>query len=417
MRQVYPATLFKYAVIKSAMTTENTDSFEDLFKAEATKKIKRLKPGQKISATIVGQTEETTFLDVGGKSEGILNSSEIKNEDGSFTHAVGEQISVYYLRAKKSEQLFTTTLGGGAAAEHLEDAFQNAIPVEGYVKSEIKGGFEVTLSGNVRAFCPYSQMGLRKVDDPAATYVDTHMTFKITKFDENGRNIVISARAIQEEQRAEQREHLIATLNEGDTVEGEITSIRNFGAFVDLGGVDGLIPISEIGWSRVANVEDHFSIGQKVQAIIKQLDWEKDRISLSYKETQADPWAEVEKQLPVGSTHTGTVARLSQFGAFVTLAPGIDGLVHISKLGGGRRINHPREVLEEGQNIDVAIESIDPVEKRISLTPADYVAPEATEEKERQEYRSFIKKQKKNEPAMGSLGALLQAKMKEKGKK
>jgi len=399
------------------MTTENTDSFEDLFKAEETKKIKRLNPGQKITATIVGQTEETTFLDVGGKSEGILNSSELKNEDGSFAHAVGDKISVYFLRSKKSEQLFTTTLGGGAAAEHLEDAFLNHIPVEGYVKAEIKGGFEVTLSGNVRAFCPYSQMGLRKVDDPAATYVDTHMTFKITKFDENGRNIVISARAIQEEQRAEQREQLIATLNEGDTVDGVISSIRDFGAFVDLGGVDGLIPISEIGWSRVDNVADHFTVGQKVQAIIKQLDWEKDRISLSYKETQADPWTEVEKQLPVGSTQTGTVARLSQFGAFVTLAPGIDGLVHISKLGGGRRINHPREVLEEGQNIDVTVDSIDPIEKRISLNPADYVAPEAAEEKERQEYRSFVKKQKKTEPAMGSLGALLQAKMKEKGKK
>ena len=399
------------------MTTENTDSFEDLFKAEETKEIKRLSPGQKVTATIVGITEETTFLDVGGKSEGILNSSEIKGDDGHFTHAVGDKISVYFLRSKKSEQLFTTTLGAGAAAEHLEDAFRNNIPVEGHVKAEIKGGFEITLGGNVRAFCPYSQMGLHRVDDAAATYVDTHMTFKISRFDENGRNIVVSARAILEEQREEQKEQLKASLNEGDVIEGVVSSIRDFGAFVDIGGVDGLIPISEIGWSRVENVGDHFTVGQKVQAIIKKLDWDKERISLSYKETQADPWNEVEKLFPAGSTHTGTVARLAQFGAFVTLAPGIDGLVHISKLGGGRRINHPREVMEEGQNIDVKIESIDTVEKRISLQPADYIAPEAVEEQERDEYKSFVKKQQKSDSAMGSLGALLQAKMKEKKKK
>jgi small subunit ribosomal protein S1 len=165
-------------------------------------------------------------------------------------------------------------------------------------------------------------------------------------------------------------------------------------------------------------VEEYFTVGQKVQAVIKKLDWEKDRISLSYKETQADPWDEVVTLFPEGTTHMGTVARLALFGAFVTLAPGIDGLVHISKLGSGRRINHPREVLEEGQNIDVNIESIDLAEKRISLVPADYVSAEAEQDKERTEYKSFISKDKKKKSSkeMGSLGALLKAKMAEKGK-
>jgi small subunit ribosomal protein S1 len=168
----------------------------------------------------------------------------------------------------------------------------------------------------------------------------------------------------------------------------------------------------------VEKVEEYFTVGQKVQAVIKKLDWDKDRISLSYKETQADPWNEAINTFPVGSTHMGTVARLAQFGAFVTLAPGIDGLVHISKLGGGRRINHPREVLEEGQNIDVTIDAIDLAEKRISLIPADYVSPEAEQDKERTEYKSFITKEKKKKPEteMGSLGALLKAKMAEKDK-
>jgi small subunit ribosomal protein S1 len=400
------------------MTETDNESFEELFKAEKTRKIRHLTPGEKIKATIVGISDETTFLDVGGKSEGVLQSSEIKDSEGNFTHQMGDKIEVYFLQAKASEQLFTTSIGSGSSNAHLEEAFRSGIPVEGFVKAEIKGGFEITLGGNVRGFCPFSQMGLRRVEDASKEYLETHMKFQITRFEENGRNIVLSARAIQEAERAELRDKLQETLEEGQTIEGVVSSIREFGAFVDIGGIDGLIPISEIGWSRVENVEDHFTVGQKVQAIVKKLDWEKDRISLSYKETQADPWNEAVTLFPEGTTHMGTVARLAQFGAFVTLAPGIDGLVHISKLGSGRRINHPREVLEEGQSIDVNIDSIDLDEKRISLVPADYVSAEAEQDKERTEYKTFIKKDKKKKSSneMGSLGALLKAKMAEKNK-
>jgi small subunit ribosomal protein S1 len=400
------------------MTETDNESFAELFKAEKTKQIKHLTPGQKIKATIVGINDETAFLDVGGKSEGVINSSELRDKEGNFSYQLGDELDVYFLQAKSSEQLFTTSIGSGSSNAHLEEAFRSTIPVEGFVKAEIKGGFEVTLGGNVRAFCPFSQMGLRRVEDAAKEYLETHMKFIITRFEEGGRNIVLSARAIQEAERAELREKLQETLEEGQTIEGVVSSIRDFGAFVDIGGVDGLIPISEIGWSRVEKVDDYFTVGQKVQAVIKKLDWDKDRISLSYKETQADPWNEVTAAFQIGSTHMGTVARLAQFGAFVTLAAGIDGLIHISKLGSGRRINHPREVLEEGQNIDVTIEAIDLAEKRISLVPADYVSAEAEQDKERSEYKSFITKEKKQQPKseMGSLGALLKAKMSEKKK-
>lgn len=400
------------------MTETDNESFEELFKAEKTRKIKHLTPGQKIKATIVGINDETAFLDVGGKSEGVINSSELRDKEGNFSYQIGDELDVYFLQAKSAEQLFTTSIGSGSSNAHLEEAFRSGIPVEGFVKAEIKGGFEVTLGGNVRGFCPFSQMGLRRVEDAAKEYLETHMKFMITRFEENGRNIVLSARAIQEAERAELREKLQETLEEGQTIEGVVSSIRDFGAFVDIGGVDGLIPISEIGWSRVEKVEDYFTVGQKVQAVIKKLDWDKDRISLSFKETQADPWNEVTATFQVGSTHMGAVARLAQFGAFVTLAPGVDGLIHISKLGSGRRINHPREVLEEGQNIDVTIEAIDLAEKRISLVPADYVSAEAEQDKERSEYKSFITKEKKQQPKdeMGSLGALLKAKMSEKKK-
>lgn len=397
---------------------DNNQSFEDLFNQDTTKKLRSFKPGQKVTATIIEISGESIFLDVGGKSEGIVESAEFKNEDGEITVVAGDRIDVYFLKSGGSGLIFAAKLGGGSGTEQLEEAWRSGIPVEGFVKAETKGGFEVTLGGNIRAFCPFSQMGLRRVEDAAATYIDTRMIFRITRFESNGRNIVVSARAIQEEEREAKREELKATLNEGDLVEGEITSIRDFGAFVDIGGIDGLIPISEVGWTRVENLSEFFTIGQQVKAIVKKLDWEKDRISLSFKETQADPWDEAVTSFPEGSTQQGTVSRLAQFGAFVTLGPGVDGLVHISKLGGGRRINHPREVLEEGQQLEVIVESIDTEERRISLAPTDYVSEESQENVEKAEYTNYVKKSKKSkeDEDMGSFGALLQAKMKQKKK-
>lgn len=393
-----------------------SDSFEELFKSEEKKSLRKLTPGEKITAIVAGISGENVFLDVGGKSEGILLAAEVTDAEGTVNVAPGDTIEVYFLQAKKSEQIFTTKIGSGSSVAHLEEAWRNQIPVEGYVKAEIKGGFEISLSGNTRAFCPYSQMGLRRVDDAAATYLDTHMTFLISRFEENGRNLVVSARAIQEEEREQQKEKLKETLEEGQTLTASITSIRDFGAFADIGGVDGLIPVSEIGWSRVENINDHFTVGQTVNVVVKSIDWEKDRISLSYKETLADPWDTFVKNTPVGTMVMGTVSRLQQFGAFVTLVEGVDGLVHISKLGDGRRLNHPREVLEVGQDIEVIVESLDEDERRISLTPSDYKAPEDKEEAERQEYKKFVSGKKKQEPSMGSLGELLRAKMEEKKK-
>ncbi len=392
-------------------------SFEDLFQAEETKKVRKLQPGQKLTAAVVGVTEETIFLDVGGKSEGILNSSEFTDDEGAITVSVGDQVDVYFLQAKSGEQRFTTKIGSGSDIAHLEEAWRSGIPVAGTVKAEIKGGFEITLGGSTRAFCPYSQMSLRRVEDPAKEYIDQNKTFLISRLEESGRNIVVSARAVEEAERAEKREKLVETLLEGQTIEGEITSIRDFGAFVDIGGVDGLIPISEIGWSRVEKVDEHFTLGQKVQVVVKKIDWESDRISLSYKETLKDPWDEAVQNFTEGSTFTGKVARLAPFGAFVTLAEGVDGLIHISKLGGGRRINHPREAVEVDQEVEVKVESVDRDERRISLAPADYVSTESTEKKERAEYQEYAKaNKKKQDNSMGSLGQLLQAKFNEKKK-
>lgn len=397
----------------------DSDSFAALFSQSEEKTLRKLSPGQKIKATVVGIDKETVFLDVGTKSEGIVEASEFIDENGELSISPGDQVEVYCLKSGAGGQIFTAKLGSGASSAHLEEAYHNSVPVQGFVKAEIKGGFEITLSGNVRGFCPFSQMGLRRVENAAETYLETHMSFLITKFEAAGRNIVLSARLLQEEERQLKKEELQEVLEEGQSIEGTISAIRPFGLFVDIGGIDGLVPISEVGWSRVENLEDTYSVGQQVQAVVKGLDWENDRISLSIKETLEDPWEAAVKDLSEGKVYVGNVARLAQFGAFVTLAPGVDGLVHISKLGGGRRINHPKEVLEAGQNLEVIIEAIDPANKRISLVPSDYVSLEDEEEKERREYKDYRSnrtgsKKEAAKDSMGSFGALLKSKLEEK---
>ena len=396
------------------MNQESTEpSFADLFQENSSKSPRRLEPGQKITATIAGIAGNSVFLDVGGKNEGILDSSELLDAEGKVSAAIGDKVEVYFLRSSGGEQLFTIKLGGGKNTTHLEEAWRNGIPVEGTVKEEIKGGFDITLGGSVRAFCPYSQMGMHRVADAGAEYTGRRMTFLVTRFEENGRNIVVSARALIEQERELQKEALQESLVEGATVQGTISSIRDFGAFVDIGGVDGLIPISEIGWSRVEDIKEHLTLGQEVTAVIKKLDWKANRITLSLKETLPNPWDAARERFTEGSVHTGTVARLTTFGAFVTLEPGVDGLIHISKLGGGRRINHPREVLEVGQEVEVKVEGVENDTRKISLAPSDYVSSESTETAEKDEYKKFVATAtpKKQEESMGSLGALLQAKL------
>lgn len=383
------------------------ERFEDLFEE---KKItaRKLKPGDRLNALVVGISGENVFLDIGGKSEGVLNAAELRDEEGNITVETGDSIDVFYLSTRGGNMQFTTRLGAGQTSlQELEDAFMSGIPVEGRVTGEVKGGFSVIVAGQ-RGFCPYSQMDVRRIEDPE-DYLEKTMQFKIIEFSSHGKNIILSARALIEEEREQQKEKLQETLQEGDRVNGTVTSIRDFGAFVDIGGIDGLIPISELAWGQVDRVDDVLAKGQQVEVIVRKLDWENERISLSLKETLENPWDNAQMKYPAGSIHIGRVSRLTQFGAFVTLEPGIDGLLHISKLGAGRKINHPREVLEAGQEISVRIEKLDEDKQRISLAPEDFSSEDSAEPPPRPE------EIRKNQPkSLGTLGDLLKQKIDEK---
>ena len=392
---------------------EDDGEFAEMFEQSNKKTGRWLEPGQKLNGKVLKIGSEWIFMDTGQKGEGVIERKEFLDIDGNLTVAEGDVIAAYFLSSSHGEMRFTTRLGGGASGStQLEQAWQARVPVEGVVEKEIKGGYEIKLGGTARAFCPYSQIALRRVENPEAL-IGTRLTFQISEYAENGRNIVVSRRALLEEEQRRLKDEAQAAISEGMTVNGTVTSVQDYGAFVDIGGLEGLIPVSEIAWSRVKDVRDVLSVGQQLKVVIKSIDKEKERISLSIKDTLADPWETVPDRFPEGSFHSGTVARLDTFGAFVTLSDGVDGLLHISKLGSGKRINHPREVVKEGEQIEVKIESIDRGNRRISLALAGPARAAAEEEATMTEFR----RQSDDAPrGMGTLGDMLRART-QKGKK
>ncbi|GAW67472.1 30S ribosomal protein S1 [Geoanaerobacter pelophilus] len=394
---------------RDEMETEE-ESFADLFE-RSQKDAGRLEPGSKVEATVLKITKDWVFLDTGRKGEGVLDIKELTDAEGNVSVKVGDKVSAWFISSRNNEMRFTTKIGAAsgqsAGNAQLEEAYAAGIPVEGTVEKEVKGGFEVKVAGS-RAFCPFSQIALRRVED-TASFIGKQISFKIVEYAENGRNIVVSHRALLEEELQQQKDALKETLKVGDRVKGTVTSLRDFGAFVSIGAVEGLLPVSEVAWARVNHVSDVLSVGQEVEVVVKGIDWEKNRISFSLKDTLADPWEEAASAFPEGSYQNGKVARLTPFGAFVTLGSGVDGLIHISKLGAGKRIQHPREVLAEGQEVEVKVEGVDREQRRISLSLASVSRAEQEQAETMDAYKKTVSEAPKG---MGTLGDLLKAKLK-----
>ncbi|MDC7222462.1 MAG: 30S ribosomal protein S1 [Spirochaetales bacterium] len=351
--------------MKDNQTNNNEESFAELFE-KSTIKNDYLEPGQAVDTEIVAIAGDTIFLQLNGKSEGVLAAEEMTDKEGNLTVAEGDRVQVFFLKADNGEMRFTTRISSSEAGQAvLQSAYEKGVPVEGAVEKEVKGGFEVKL-GQSRAFCPYSQMGTRRVED-ASEWIGRHLTFKITELGERGRNIIVSHRAVLEAEREKQKEALTKTLEVGMKVKGTVRSLRDFGAFIDLSGIQALLPISEISHERVNDIESVLTVGQEIEAEVLKLDWKNDRISLSMKALAGDPWEDAAAKYREGSIHKGKVARIADFGAFVTLEPGLDGLVHVSELATEKRNVRPRDVLEMGEEIRVRILSIDRGSKRISL--------------------------------------------------
>ena len=323
--------------------------------------------GEAVKTTVVAISGDTVFLDLGLKSEGFLDKAEVTNEDGTLSVKEGDAITVYFVGSSHDELHFTTKLAGPKANKDiLLNAFKNGIPVEGHVTQEIKGGYEVMV-GTTRAFCPYSQMGFHQKKE-SSEYVGQHLTFRISEYKNDGRNIVLSNRIIMEEEHDAGIEKLAKKLTVGTNVTATVISLESYGAFVNVDGFQALIPLSEISHARVKAASDVLQVGQEVTAQVIKADWAHEKVSLSIKALEKDPWQEAAEQFTPGTKTEGSVARVAEFGLFVTIAPGIDGLVHVSKLDVERNTNL-RKVYQIGQKMPVIVDSVDTEQKRISLSP------------------------------------------------
>lgn len=353
--------------------------FASLFESTLTK-MERLQPGQMVETQIVSISKDSIFLQLSGKSEGVLERAELADQDGKLSVKEGDTVKVYFLDSRNGEMNFTTRLSGEKAGPAmLESAYRNGIPVEGVVEKEIKGGYEVKI-GEIRAFCPFSQMGQRRTEN-AEVYVGKHLAFKIQEFKSNGRNILVSNRAIHEEARKEKIEALKKTLSEGMLVKGSILSLQEFGAFVDIEGIQALLPISEISRARVEDINAVLAVGQEIEATVIKIDWKNERISLSMKNLEADPWDRALEKYPKGSKHTGKVVRVTDFGAFVSLESGLDGLIHVSAMRSEGKYGNSKVTVKLGQPLTVQILDVDPAARRISLKEASSLEEDETAKK------------------------------------
>jgi small subunit ribosomal protein S1 len=333
-------------------TLGKTDSFE----------------GTVVKGTVISVDNDAAVIDVGLKSEGRVALKEFAQQGQPPQIAVGDVVEVYVDRVedKNGEAVLSREKAKREEAwSALERAFNEQQRVTGVIFGKVKGGFTVDLSGAV-AFLPGSQVDIRPVRD-ISPLMGTPQPFQILKMDRSRGNIVVSRRAVLEESRAEARSELVANLKEGQVLEGVVKNITDYGAFVDLGGVDGLLHVTDIAWRRINHPSEALQIGQTVKVQVIRFNPETQRISLGMKQLQADPWEGVELKYPVGAKYPGRVTNITDYGAFVELEPGIEGLVHVSEMSWTKKNVHPGKIVSTSQEVEVMVLDVDPNKRRISL--------------------------------------------------
>lgn len=363
--------------------------------------------GEKVTGTVVSIGEEVAFLDLGAKAEATVPRAELEDDDGALTVAVGDRVeaTVTAVDAGGNFTLRVRPGRGEASRAELRLAWRQKMPVEGRVTAVVKGGVEVTVAG-MRAFCPISQLADRYVEDPAE-FVGERLEFLIERFEEAGRrtNVVLSRRALLKREAERRADAVREKLEAGAVLHGTVSSITSYGAFVDLGGLEGLLHVSEMSHERVDDPREVVSEGQKIEVEVLRVEpaekpGQTERISLSIRALQRDPWLDVERRFEAGAVAAGRVTRLEPYGAFVELAPGVEGLVHVSRLGSEERVRHARDVLQLGQDVRVKVLDVDLERRRISLArEADEPAPEAA-----REVQDYLEKGSGSE-GFGSLGS------------
>jgi small subunit ribosomal protein S1 len=344
--------------------TEPDEDFASMF--EASLQAKHHDRGQTIEGTIVAIGREVAFVNVGGKGEAVIEIAELKSAEGVLEVAVGDRIQAMVVSTEGGLTLSRWLARGTASDRQLEDAFHTGLPVEGKVEQVVKGGYEVRI-GHQRAFCPISQIDTVRTTDPAQ-HVGRVCTFRVIEYREGGRNLIVSRRALLEEEQRASAIEIRRSIVAGAVLTGRVASVREFGAFVDLGaGVQGLLHVSEMGWSRVSDPSQVVTPGEAITVKVLRVDDETQKIALGLKQLTADPWSTVHATYEVGQVHTGRVRRLTEFGAFVELEPGVEGLAHASTFAPTGRSDGWSRSIAVGMTAAFEILSIDPERKRMGV--------------------------------------------------
>jgi small subunit ribosomal protein S1 len=327
-----------------------------------------MQEGSVIKGKIVGIENDLAIIDVGLKTEGRIALKEFATPGRAATVQIGDTVEVYLERIENSAGEAVLSREKAKREEswvRLEVAFEKQERVDGQIFGRVKGGFTVDLDGAV-AFLPGSQVDIRPVRD-VTPLMNIPQPFQILKMDKRRGNIVVSRRAVLEETRAEQRQELVENLKEGQVLEGMVKNITDYGAFVDLGGVDGLLHVTDIAWRRVNHPTEVLSIGQTVKVQVIKVNQDTQRISLGMKQLEADPWENVGVKYPVGAKFMGRVTNITDYGAFVELEPGVEGLVHVSEMSWTKKNVHPGKIVSTSQEVEVMVIEVDPIKRRISL--------------------------------------------------
>ena len=327
-----------------------------------------LQEGSVVKGTVVGIEKDVAVIDVGLKTEGRVALREFAGPGRTAEIKIGDTVEVYLERIENA--LGEAVLSRDKARREeswgkLEKAFQNNEKVTGVIFNQVKGGFTVDLDGAV-AFLPRSQVDIRPIRD-VSPLMNNPQPFQILKMDRRRGNIVVSRRTVLEETRAEQRQELVQNLEEGQVIDGVVKNITDYGAFVDLGGIDGLLHVTDIAWRRVNHPSEVLNIGQQVKVKIIKINHETHRISLGMKQLLDDPWQGIEAKYPVGARFKGRVTNITDYGAFVELEPGIEGLIHVSEMSWTKKNVHPGKIVSTSQEVEVQVLEVDPVKRRISL--------------------------------------------------
>ncbi len=354
---------------------EQNEDFATLLESYMDDVSTEVRVGEKIPGKIIAIGEDSVFLNTGTKSDGVVEKAELLDENGEFPYKVGDLLELYVIDTRDGEIRLSKVVSGSRSPELLYDAYQNKIPVEGKVTETCKGGFRVKVLGQ-NAFCPISQMDINYIED-AEAFVGQTLKFIIERMESGGRNLVVNRRRYLEQLMAEERENYLASVKTGDIVKGRVSRIMPYGAFVELHSwVEGMVHISEISWARVSDISEVLNVGDTLP--VKILSIEKTggkhggvRISLSARQATEDPWKTVGSRYRPGEKFKGKVTRCLDFGAFVELEPGIEGLVHISEISHTRRVVRVENEVTPGQTVAVMVKSVDPINRRISLSMKD----------------------------------------------